>query len=109
MSELVMNAWQQHGSKVKKLYTGFVVVAAAVGAYKGLGKYWNWRNKRKYREIKYKTVEPIVNVVCDVGNLALQVGGASVASGAVAAIFPVSVPVLLYLCEENPEPPKYNA
>jgi hypothetical protein len=85
-----------------KVYAGIVIAGAIVGACKGVGKWYDWYSTRKYRSIKYKNLEPVINITCDVGKLAYNVTAAGLLSGMVTATAPVSVPILLYTCEETP-------
>lgn len=81
-------------------YGGVVAAAFLIGATKGVSQWVNWLSTRNYREISVKSVETVVNISCDVGKLAFNVlvGGGS--SAVVAASAPVSVPILLYFCEQ---------
>ena len=80
----------------KCAYGTVIVGAFVIGACRGLMKWVSWMDRRAYRKIHYETLEPIVNVSCDVGKLAYDVVGCGAASAAVAGTAPVSVPILLY-------------
>ena len=102
MSQVIQDFASQHAQTAIKVYKVVILGAMVIGAVKGLGKWMTWRNKRNYRKINYPTIEPVVNIAVDVGNLAYHVVVAGVASGAVAATCPISVPILLSTCEERP-------
>ena len=102
MNQAVRDFANQHAQTAANVYKVVIVGAMVIGAVKGLSKWMTWRSQRNYRKINYPTIEPVVNIALDVGNLAYHVVVAGVASGAVAATCPISVPILLATCEEQP-------
>ncbi len=82
-------------------YKTCIGISVGVGAIKGFSKWLDWLDHRQYRNITYKTIEPIVNITSDVGKLAFNVIGSGVASGLVCATAPISVPIILYVCEDT--------
>ena len=87
-----------------RVYVGVVVLSMTMGAIKGAYKWAQWYSQRKHRKIKFKTLEPVVNVASDVGQLAFDVTVASVFSGIVGATAPISVPLIRQYFDETDEP-----
>jgi len=86
------------------IYTGMIVISFGYGAACGFHDWCNYMDKRQRRCITIKTLEPIVNNVCDAGLLAWHVGLSGGISAFVAATFPISVPILLWGFQEPPNP-----
>ena len=97
MSTLVTN----HGQTALNVYGYLVAAGAVIGAFKGIGKWIDWYGTRRYRKIPYETIEPVVNIACDVGKLSYNVITSGLLSGAITATAPVSVPIILYVCEDE--------
>lgn len=77
------------------IYFAVTCLATLYGGLHGLNDWGNWLADRNYRQIAWKTVEPIVNVAADAGVMAFMVAGSAIASGLVALTAPISVPLLL--------------
>jgi hypothetical protein len=82
------------------IYLSAAALATGYGGITGAADWSRWMATRTYRPIALKTVEPIVNVAADAGQLAFMVGGSAIASGIVALTSPISVPVLLNFFSE---------
>jgi len=87
-----------------KLAIGYGVVIVGsfvIGAIKGFSHYLDWISTRKYRQIKYKAIEPVVNIGADGGKLVFDVVGCGTASALMGATAPISVPLALVLLNDN--------
>jgi hypothetical protein len=93
-------------SGLYKAYIGVVAASMVIGAFKGAVKWAEWYSNRKYRKIKLKTLESVVNVSSDVGQLAFDVTVSAVASGLVGATAPISVPLIRYYFDDESEKQK---
>lgn len=90
-------------SKACTVYKTIVAISFCIGAYKGIQKWYKWINKREYRKMNnYPTIEPIINITSDVGQLGYNVMMAGTASAVVVATAPISVPLLRWKFEEKP-------
>ena len=78
-----------------KCYLSIVGLSVVYGSVRGFFNWCKWYSDRKPLMIKYKTVEPIVNVSRDAGALAWHIGMSACGSGLVAGTAPVSVPLLM--------------
>lgn len=82
-----------------------IMVSAGFGVYIGLGKWYEWYSSREHRTIRYKSVEPLVNLLIDFGQLLKMSVGYLIIYGLLTLTSPISVPLLLYLSRPpNPEP-----
>ena len=84
------------GKVATNLYGGIVVAAAVYGGYRGLSNWYSWYLTRPNRDVMYKDAEPVVNAIVDGAVLVGHVAVTAVGTAVVAAVFPVSVPVLLH-------------
>ncbi len=83
-----------------KIY-GIVVIAATIyGGVRGFGNWFNWYMTRHSLKIKYKLVEPIVNVARDGGYLGWHVMMSALFTMVVASTAPISVPLLVHYGKE---------
>ncbi|VBB18164.1 hypothetical protein YASMINEVIRUS_627 [Yasminevirus sp. GU-2018] len=104
MSSLVSSIPDSLKSTGALLYGSAVACAFVIGAANSFGPYFKWLHQRKYRRIRVKSVETVVNISVDVGKFVFDVSSAGISSALVAATAPVSVPILLMLREEDPKP-----
>jgi len=56
-----------------QIYGAAVILATLYGAGRGIYNWSEWYYVRQPMKIKYKTVEPVVNVARDAGHMAYQV------------------------------------
>lgn len=82
-------------------YGGVVALSFAIGAIESIGPYFRWRRDRKYRRIRFKSVETIVNIGVDVGKFIFDTTSAGFCSAVIGGTAPVSVPLMLMFREEE--------
>lgn len=82
------------------LYFVLIVVGLFLGAVKGSQNFVDWLQTRSYRKIEFENIEPIINIVCDVGQFIFLTASSAFASSFVAATFPISVPLLLHIFQK---------
>jgi len=84
-------------------FYGFVILmSCAYGTKKGLEQFLTWKQSRRYiKLLKFKNIEEMVNVSCDVGTCAYYMFVNGSMNAIIGATFPISMPLLLYLCVDK--------
>ena len=85
------------------VYVGAVAVTGVYGLISGINIWSDWRNSRTPYSLKNKTLEPIANAAVDGGKLAFDTVTTTAGCMVVAATFPISVPLLITLNQEDSE------
>jgi len=87
-------------SKLFNVHFGIAGMFGAYGALKGIDMFIDFLKTKKTINIKYKSLQQIVNFTCNSSVLTCYIISNSFINWFVALTFPISVPTLLYFCEE---------
>lgn len=100
MPRLVENGCNFKSSALRA-YGYLLALCFVIGALNSLGPYCQWWNNRKYRRIRFKSVETIVNISVDVGKFIFDTVMAGTCSAIVGGTAPISVPLLLMFRQDT--------
>mgnify|MGYP000041213989 CR=1 FL=1 len=85
-------------------YLGMIAMAGAYGLSRGWEVWYQWLQSREPYHLKNKTLQPIVNATVDGAKLVFDTVSTTGGTMLTAATFPVSVPLLLALNQEEQDP-----
>ncbi len=86
-----------------QIYVMFVGVSSAYGACNGVGRWFDWLQKRERFKIDNPLVEPPVNIARDSGMLCWYASTGFFSSLLITSTSPITVPVIYYWNKKKEE------